>query len=306
MPELDPPIFDWLHQRALVWFGERPVVQQVFNGFYGQVCIVQLADSTLRVVKRFRIHGFAEREYRATRLLRSMTPAHIAVPDILHFEPAAVGGWDAFVMSHIAGVNACDTPLEHADGLIADIVALQQHWHAQGSRMFQDLLGNEYPTFAASYRADLEARCDFLRSADGFDAAQKAALFATLDDLDPLLAPLADDAPCFIHDDGHAANYMVDPQSWRLNAVIDPAGARYAHRELDLFHLPDARADFNLLDHYLAQNPCAPGWEARRYLFSLWDDIKHAELTGWRDSAWFERKLAAYAVARGACALLEK
>ncbi|KAF0812421.1 hypothetical protein IGB42_03089 [Andreprevotia sp. IGB-42] len=298
MPELDPPILDWLRQRSLAWFGEAPVVQQVFNGFYGQVCVLRLANGEQRVVKRFRTAGLAEREARATRLLRQMTPAAIVVPEILRFETVAEGGWDAFVMSFVAGVNSSETPLEHADALAEEIVTLQRHWHAQRGSGFEDLDGRSYPNFAASYRAYLQPRCAFLEHADGFSAGLKTALFATLDDLDTLLAPLANDPPSFIHDDGHAGNYLVDPATWRLVAVIDPAAARFSHRELDLFHLPDARADFRLLERYQAQTTMPEGWPLRRWVFSIWDDIKHAEFTGWRDTAWFEKKLAEFAAVR--------
>ncbi|GHD64501.1 phosphotransferase [Jeongeupia chitinilytica] len=291
---LEPAITDWFETRALDWFGEVPGVDTVIDGFYGQVCIVRLASGERRVVKRFRIAGFAPHEARAMQALRAATPAAIAVPQLLHFETAAEHGWDAFVMDHVAGVNATETPAESADALAADIVALQRHWHAQTATAFEGLDGCRFPSFAASYHAYLAARRRFLEKADGFDTALKARLLATLAHVDTLLAPIADDPPAFIHDDGHAGNYLVDPHTWRLVAVIDPAGARFAHRELDLFHLPDARSDFRLLERYLETEPPAPLWPARRWLFSLWDDIKHAEFTGWRDDAWFERKLAAF------------
>ncbi|AOY00933.1 phosphotransferase [Jeongeupia sp. USM3] len=294
MTVLEPAISDWLETRSPDWFGEVPEVDRVIDGFYGQVCIVRLASGTLRVVKRFRIAGFARHEARAMQALRAATPAAIAVPRLLHFETAAEHGWDAFVMDFVAGVNASETPAEFADALAADIVALQRHWHAQTADAFENIDGSHHASFAASYHAYLQGRRAFLEGAGGFDAGLKARLLATLDHADTLLAPLAGDPPAFIHDDGHAGNYLVDPQTWRLVAVIDPAGARFAHRELDLFHLPDARPDLGLLARYLDQVPPADGWPARRWLFSLWDDIKHAEFTGWRDDAWFERKLAAF------------
>jgi aminoglycoside phosphotransferase (APT) family kinase protein len=298
MLKLEPPILDWLRQRSLAWFGEEPPVLQVFNGFYGQVCVLRLANGEQRVIKRFRQVGLAEREARATRLLREMTPADIAVPKILRVETVSEGGWDALVMSFVAGVNSSETPLEHADALAEQIVALQRHWHTQTGPAFNDPDGRNYPSFAPSYRAYLQARCAFLVDAEGFAPALKAALFATLDDLDTLLAPLTNDPPGFIHGDGHAGNYLVDPANWRLVAVIDPAEARFSHRELDLFHLPDARADFRLLERYVAQTSMPAGWPLRRWLFSIWDDIRHAEFTGWRDTAWFEKKLADFAAAR--------
>ncbi|BCL76804.1 hypothetical protein JHS3_25400 [Jeongeupia sp. HS-3] len=297
---LEPTIADWFKTRSLNWFGEVPTIDKVIDGFYGQVCIVRLADGERRVVKRFRIAGFARHEARAMRALRAATPAAIAVPTLLHFEAAAEHGWDAFVMDFVAGVNATETPAEFADALAADIVALQRHWHAQTGDAFEDLDGSRYTSFAASYHAYLDGRRAFLEHADGIDTGLRARLLATLAHADALLAPLADDPPAFIHDDGHAGNYLVDPQTWRLVAVIDPAGARFAHRELDLFHLPDARPDLHLLERYLAAIPLAPGWPARLAFFSLWDDVKHAEFTGWRDDAWFERKLTRYQEQRDA------
>ncbi|GLS02991.1 hypothetical protein GCM10007860_01340 [Chitiniphilus shinanonensis] len=292
--ELETGIAEWLDDICLRWLNEKPRLDQVIDGFYGQVYLLTLADGSRRVIKRFRIPGFARFEKRATQRLRQYTPAAIAVPEILQFESAEQGGWDAFLMPFVSGVPAYDTPLEHAPALVEDIVALQRHWHAQRSDAFEDLEGNRHPTFLSSYRAYLAPRIAFLQGADGFSDVQKQRLLATLDDLETVLLPLADDTPSFIHDDGHAGNYLVDPQTWRLCAVIDPAGARFAHRELDLFHLPDSRPEYGLLEHYLAQAPTAPGWPRRRWLFSLWDDIKHAEYTGWRDEAWFERKLAAF------------
>ncbi|TJZ77521.1 phosphotransferase [Chitiniphilus eburneus] len=291
---LKAPIQAWLDSLCTRWLGEKPQLDQVIDGFYGQVYLLTLADGTRRVIKRFRIAGFAHLEMQATRRLRRYTPAHLAVPDILQFETVEQGGWDAFLMPFVIGVPAYDTPQEHVPMLVEDIVALQRHWHAQTQTAFEDLDGNLHDNFLESYRAYLAPRIAFLEKTEDFNPAQKRRLFATLDLLEPLLAPLANDMPSFIHDDGHAGNYLVDPVTWRLCAVIDPAAARFAHRELDLFHLPDSRPEYGLLERYLALTPPAPGWPKRRWLFSLWDDIKHAEFTGWRDEAWFDRKLAAF------------
>ncbi|UXY15662.1 phosphotransferase [Chitiniphilus purpureus] len=294
---LQSDIQAWLDQTMQDWLGGPARVDQVIDGFYGQVYLLELAGGGRRVIKRFRIPGFAVQEAKATWLLRQRTPAHLAVPEILRFELAQQRQWDCFLMTFVPGVNATETPVEHADALAEQIVALQRHWHAQLGEAFEDLDGVRYPTFLDSYRAYLSKRCAFLQSAEGFSSGLKSRLLATLSGLEARLQPLAADPPVFIHDDGHAGNYLVDPVTWKLCAVIDPAGARFSHRELDLFHLPDARADYRLLERYLAQSPCAPGWPARRWLFSIWDDIKHAEFTGWRDEAWFERKLAEFEAA---------
>lgn len=69
MIALEPAILDWLTTRSLSWFGEVPSIEQIIDSFYGQVCVFRLGSGERRVVKHFRIAGFARFEARTTAAL---------------------------------------------------------------------------------------------------------------------------------------------------------------------------------------------------------------------------------------------
>ncbi|WP_148713687.1 phosphotransferase [Chitinolyticbacter meiyuanensis] len=282
----------WIAEQAPHWFGEAAVQQATFEGFYAKVYQLGLADGRRRMAKSFRQQGMAAREARSLKRLRIHTPMQVAVPEPIALELEVEP--QTLVQTYVEGVPSGEVPHEFAALLGEEIVAVLLHWHAQQGDAFEDQQGERHADFASCFSTDLSRLSGWLATADGFGAAIRARILATGELASALITPLAGEPPVFIHDDGHAWNFLADPVSGHLTGVIDPAQARYSHRELDLFHLPDAAPQLDLLNRYLAHSPCVPGWPQRRWLFSLWDDVKHAMLVGWRDEAWFERKLGEF------------
>ncbi|WP_255987991.1 phosphotransferase [Chitinolyticbacter albus] len=282
----------WIAAQAPRWFGGAAELDATYEGFYAQVYRMRLPDGRLRTVKCFRQQGMAAREALSLKRLRLNSPSQVAVPELIAIELDA--SMQTLVQTWVDGVPSGEVAHEYAGPLGEAIVDVLLHWHAQAGDAFEDQQGGRHVDFASCYHADLTRLSAWLAGADGFSDATRARILATGELAPALIAPLAGEAPVFIHDDCHAWNFLADPVSGHLTGVIDPAQARYSHRELDLFHLPDAAPQLDLLNRYLAQSPCAPGWPQRRWLFSLWDDVKHAMLVGWRDEAWFERKLGEF------------
>lgn len=265
------------------------IVERSFEGFYADLDQVRSATGVRHMVKRFRRRGIAEPEARALALLRAHTPVSIAVPALLDMDLDAAD--ETLVLSYIEGEPA--ESAQNPDAVAEQIIDVVTHWHSQRGAAFEDLEGAQHPDFTRAYRADITQLSDWLRTADRFDDTVRHRILALVADVPALLAPLADDQPVFIHDDAHAGNFLAAGD--RLVGVIDPGRARFTHRELDVFHLADAGATLDLLARYVARAPLARGWEQRRMLFSIWDDVKHARDADWRDDAWFTTKLDAFA-----------
>lgn len=264
-------------------------IECTFEGFYADLDLVRRLDGTRRIVKRFRRPGIAEPEAHALARLRRHTPAHIAVPSVI--ETAE----DTLVLTYIDGEPAGGAATSHPDAVAEQIIDLMTHWHAQTADAFEDLEGIEHPDFGSAYAADIARLSAWLATAERFDETVRRGILDLAAAIPDALAPISEEPAVFIHDDAHAGNFLVAGD--RLAGVIDPGRARFTHRELDVFHLADAAPTLDLLPRYVAREPLTPGWERRRLLFSIWDDVKHARDAHWRDDAWFARKLDACASA---------
>jgi hypothetical protein len=80
---------------------------------------------------------------------------------------------------------------------------------------------------------------------------------------------------------------MVDPETLTLTGIIDPIDAGWSDPEIDLFHLPNARPDFGLLDRYLQEIQVDESFWARFHFYKFWDDVKHYLRMGWYEEARF-------------------
>ncbi|MCA1307875.1 phosphotransferase [Microbacterium esteraromaticum] len=276
--------------------GPHARIERTFEGFYAKVHVVDLGDGSRRVVKCFHRRGIAEGEARALARLASATPSGVAVPRVLQVE---LGGEpETIVQTYVDGTAVADVEIEASDArdaLAEQIIDLVDAWSAHRGEAFEDRQGRAHERFAESFRSDVAVLSAWLRTAEGEEIAAdvREGLHATVTLIDDLLAPLGGDPPVFIHDDCHAGNFLVDDDGARCG-VIDPGAARFSHREMDLFHLADAAPQLELWNRAAARHPLPAGGEARRLLFSLWDDVSHARLAGWRDDDWFRRKLDAF------------
>ncbi len=275
------------------YLGGTPQEVEKITGFYADVYLVKVGRLKA-VLKCFRLPGQAKIEADGLNVLRQYSHG-VFVPEVIALHtPGEMG--EALIMTYVDGIpasHALESPVS-IDRFADECTDLLLSWHSMTRPTgFSDLDGRQYDDFASSYRAFLANRVAWLKSSL---AAQRLGL-----NLRERIIGLAaqfehlprsvDTLPTLIHDDCHAANFLVDPDSQRLCGVIDPCHARFAHRDLDLFHLPDVRPDFKLLQTYLAKAPQDAGLRTRLAYFSLFDDIKHAAATHWDDEEWLWRKI---------------
>ncbi|MBM5572241.1 phosphotransferase [Deefgea chitinilytica] len=128
-----------------------------------------------------------------------------------------------------------------------------------------------------------------LRMIRHFPPELRAAYAKLWDERERFLAPITGPSS-LCHDDPHACNFLYDVVTGLPTAAIDPCDVAYRHREQDIFHLADAYPQWRLLETYIEQCSLAAGYAARRWFFSLWDDVKHSVNVGWYDAPWFAAK----------------
>lgn len=276
-----------------LYLGGTPQEIEKITGFYADVFLVKVGKLKA-VLKCYRLPGQAQLEADGLNFLRQYSHG-VIVPEVIAMHTPGDSG-EALIMSYVDGIpasHALESPVS-IDRFADDCTDLLLSWHSiTRPAGFSDLDGREYGDFATSYRAFLANRVAWLQSSLaaqrlGLQLRERIIALASQFDRLPLSA---DTLPTLIHDDCHAANFLVDPDSQRLCGVIDPCHARFAHRDLDLFHLPDVRPDFKLLQTYLAKAPQDEGLQTRLAFFSLFDDVKHAAATHWDDEEWLWRKL---------------
>ncbi|WP_197053918.1 phosphotransferase [Chitinibacter sp. ZOR0017] len=300
VPELDAALAAYAHVAQAhyqqLYSSEAQVVHAV-QGFYG--CAVILAGAAGEVVLKFSWQpGRVAKELRG--LARLMPHATVAMPTPLWHGVLAVGEreCEALLLNRLPGVAPWDVPgpWPQPERAAAAVVALLAAWHAQtDARGFEGPAGEFYPTLLPAFEAwtaPLAAYVADLHSP--FTPAQRQALLALWAQRAAILAPLAGMPSSLVHDDPHAGNFLFSPSSGELLAALDPCDVAYRHREQDIFHLADVAPQLGLLEAYLAQYTPPAGFAARRWFFSLWDDVKHSQNLQWYDEAWFAVKLARY------------
>ncbi len=275
------------------YLGGAPNEIEKITGFYADVFLVKVGRRRA-VLKCYRLPGQAQREAEGLNFLRQYSHG-IVIPEVIALHtPGEMG--ETLIMTHVAGIpasHALESPVS-IDRFADECTDLLLRWHSVTRPTgFSDLDGAEYADFATSYRVFLANRVTWLQSSLaaqrlGLNLRERIIGLAAQFDTLPLAA---DGLPTLIHDDCHAANFLVDADTHRFCGVIDPGHARFAHRDLDLFHLPDVRPDFKLLQTYLSKAPQDEGLRVRLAYFSLFDDIKHAAATHWDDEEWLWRKI---------------
>lgn len=246
------------------------------------------------IAKCYRQPGQAAREAASLALLQSHS--RIALPEVIAIHAAGEPG-EALLMTVIAGEPAShvlDSPIM-IDRFADECTDLLLGWHAlAGDGVFQTRAGAPFDTFTESYRSELASLCDWLHTPAAAQLLYLSQRDALLDlaRLFDALPPSSAGTPSLIHDECHAANFLVDPESQRLCGVLDPGWVRFSHRELDLRHLKEVRPDFRLLETYLAKFPLDAGVHSRLAFFGVWEGVRHLEAGGRYNQEELNRKIA--------------
>ncbi|MCB5195478.1 phosphotransferase [Deefgea salmonis] len=268
-------------------------VTQEIPSFYGHVVFLQ-AEQGEFVVKFSRQAGRLASEIVALNRLRphSLLP----MPEVLvHREILGEHGkLDALLMPRLLGIPAWElpNPLPNPTPTAQRIVEQMLAWHAvSDARGFEHANGEFTLAFLPAFESWTRPLLAGLNAENSPFSTQLRSAFAKLwAERERVLAPITGPSS-LCHDDPHACNFLYDASGLPI-AAIDPCDVAFRHREQDIFHLADAFPDWRLLESYIEQQPLADGFAARRWFFSLWDDVKHSQNVAWYDATWFANKFA--------------
>jgi hypothetical protein len=260
--------------------------------FYGHVVFIT-GEQGDYVVKFSRQAGRLASEVTALNRLRAHSL--LPMPEILFHGLVASenGDLDTLLMPKLSGVPAWELPeaLPNPQQTAQIIVEQMLAWHAvSDTRGFEHINGEFSAEFLAAFESWTQPLVDFLFSSHSPFSLELRAAYAQLwAERERFLAPITGPSS-LCHDDPHACNFLYDAVTGLPTAAIDPCDVAFRHREQDIFHLADAYPQWRLLDTYIEQCPLAEGYAARRWFFSLWDDVKHSLNVGWYDAPWFAAK----------------
>lgn len=266
-------------------------VQQINQGFYGYVYLVE-HDGKRLIAKVYKQEGCMEREARQLEMLRKYALIH--VPEIIAELPKSGNGrFDTLLMEHLPGVNAGRIKIRDAarrerfaDQIIDNLLAI----HAvTGPEGFGDYIAGEFsPSWEAYYHSLI---APMHRSLMDSKINQKIIGLANeLYELFPQFFSTPVRESHLIHGDYNLWNLMVDPQTERLTGMIDPFGSCFADRELELFQLENSNGNFyHLLENYAKKVKLSDNFDAKKYYYRFWDEVKHYLNVGYCDKRAFLR-----------------
>ncbi len=266
-------------------------VRQINQGFYGYVYLVE-HDGKHLIAKVYKQDGCMEREAQQLEMLRKY--ALVRVPEIIAELPRNSNGhFDILLMEHLPGVNAGEIKImdearknRFADDVIDNLLAIHAVTSYEG---FGDYVTGEFqPSWEEYYhslitpmhRALMDSKINRKIAGLADELYERFAQFFS--------SPVRESH--LIHGDYNLWNLMVDPQTERLTGMIDPFGSCFADRELELFQLENSNGNlYHLLQNYAKKVPLSNQFEAKKYYYRFWDDVKHYLNVGYCDKKAFLR-----------------
>lgn len=252
----------------------------------------QQGHSCPLVAKYFNVKGSAAQEaYKLSMLARDST---VRLPSVLGLVVSQLPPQhEVLLLERMEGVPVkapARTPqrwLQLQDQIVAALLA----WHRIDS---QGLVGsvdstqeNSWVSWYAQKVEVVWSTLNFMRTAR-LSMEQRRVLYRSRENLGNLLADFNE--PCvLVHGNLSLGNMLKEAWSDQLLSMVNPGMMLWAPREYDLFRLCDDGLASSLLYHYLQQSPVADGFVARRWLYSLWDEVDRLIHTGEFDSDRFTR-----------------
>ncbi|MHC1696030.1 MAG: phosphotransferase [Eubacteriales bacterium] len=94
-----------------------------------------------------------------------------------------------------------------------------------------------------------------------------------------------------IHGDFKMKNVLIDPDTLRLTAILDPMDCCYGDREADLFQytIPHKDSRFGFLDNYTSKVRLSDMFTIKNKYYFLWNELKHFKLMGYCFNDVFEQ-----------------
>ncbi|MCX8964707.1 hypothetical protein EHW66_06680 [Erwinia psidii] len=235
------------------------------------------------VAKYFNIKGIATQEaYKLSMLARESV---VRIPTVYGLVVSQQQPQhEVLLMQRMGGVSAeapTRTPQRWLQ-LQGQIVEAMLAWHRIDSH---GLVGNVDSTQENHWPAWYAQRVETLWSVLSLMRPQTLSvenwqiLFRSRQELARLFEDFGD--PCvMIHGDLRLRNMLRHPRRDELLSFINPAPILWAPREYELFRLGEEAPSEALFFHYLKQAPVAEGFIARRWLYTLWDEMEQLIHTG--------------------------
>ncbi len=232
-------------------------LKYIGGGSFGKVFKAELADGKIIALKAYRVPGSQDTEAFQLNMLSKNTT--VKMPTVLFtYEDDKTA---VMAMSFIDGKNALSPEFlfksknqkrEFSESVINGML----EWHGVIGEKFGDLSNPVYDSWLEFYKKEKQE--PWLKglselSEKGKFSEKKLKLLSDATRLFNSL-PEENSAPVLIHGDLNIMNIMVQPDTMRLTAFIDPCGSLWANREYDLFQLRNMWGDaYGLYETYKAK-----------------------------------------------------
>ncbi len=277
------------------------------QGFYARIYRVSIdKDPHTVIVKCHKYAGRSGKEKAQLEALRSHALAKVPQVYALHLPSNGFPG-EALTMEYIPGVNASEIEFpderlrrRFVDQVVENLLA----WHAVENPLgFGELDGPLYRTWSECFRARVASYHARIHSA-ALSPAVSEYVMSVIDRSFESMERIFEGASqrsSLVHSDYNAWNMMLDPVTFELTGIIDPIDAGWSDYEIDLFHLPNCRPDFGLLERYLQEIPVDERFWLRYRFYRFWDDVKHYVRMGWYEERRFRDYASELEAAMEAC-----
>lgn len=256
-------------------------VNQINQGFYGCVFLIENTDSSKIIAKVYKQEGYIDSEICQLEMMRRH--ALVKVPEIYSAGYKKDNGcFDVLFMEYINGVNAgaieiADEKEKAAFGnqVVENLLSIHQ---ISSSKGFGSYVDHEfYSSWESCYKSHITKLYNEVHRKRHLLFSKKSAdimefLYQNFDNV------FCDAVPenSLIHGDYNLWNLIADPKSNKLIGMIDPFGSCFADRELELFQLTNAGGNkYGLLNKYKSYVSLNDNFEIKNAYYFFWDDIKH-------------------------------
>lgn len=253
---------------------------------FGWLWDVTLPCPPHRVIVKVHKHPWrALRETRQLEVLRAH--ASTRVPEVYyHHQGTDDLPFEALVMEHIPGITAVkigEADRETFERFTEEIAEILASWHSvRNPEGYGPLDGPYHPRWIDYYGPRVEETWEAIRTIEDLPNEVLEVAWDSMGQMGRILGNIGEEA-ALIHSDFWPGNILIDPQTCRVNGVIDPLDAEWADRELDLIFLAPQGGRSHILDAYLRRMPCPDGFELRQAFYQFWYSLYILARINWQE-----------------------
>ena len=251
------------------------------DGAYSRVYKAKYEKDGMEIViKNYYKNGFMLREIRELEELRKNSG--VPVPQVYGYSLGDENLTDIFFMEHMKGIPVRYAKFDNeaekkkiADAVTDAHISLHNVINPNG---FGDL---DCKTFSQNWEILFRNRINsYYGYLTGLKESPVSAKARPLIDeayscFDNVFTKAVKEA-CLIHGDFKMKNVLIDPETFKLTAILDPMGCCYGDRESDLFpyvnHPEDSK--FGLLQNYASKVCLSDNFPLKNMYYFLWNEVK--------------------------------